>query len=170
MNSITDIIAYIGLGSNMGDKVANIRKALAVLDISKGVWVKRVAPYYYTAPIGYTGQDWFVNTVAELETKLSPYDLLYLLLDVENRLGRVRTIPWGPRTIDLDLLIYGHEEINTSGLMLPHPNMHERAFVMVPLAVLAPEVELPGRGKVVELASLLARDQLIMKMESLNDH
>lgn len=164
MNSITGVIAYIGLGSNMGDKMANINKALAVLNITTGVRVNRVAPYYRTAPIGYTGQDWFVNTVAELETELPPYDLLCLLLAVEDKLGRVRTIPWGPRTIDLDLLIYDHEEISTSELVLPHPHMHERAFVMAPLAVLAPELELPGRGKVVELAALLAREQLIMKL------
>ncbi|MDD4169062.1 MAG: 2-amino-4-hydroxy-6-hydroxymethyldihydropteridine diphosphokinase [Desulfotomaculaceae bacterium] len=164
MNNITGVIAYIGLGSNMGDKVANINKALAMLDNTTGVWVNRVAPYYRTEPIGYTGQDWFVNTVAELETELSPYDLLYLLLAVEDKLGRVRTIPWGPRTIDLDLLIYGRERINTLELVVPHPNMHERAFVMAPLAVLAPELELPGRGKVAELAALLFREQLIMKM------
>ncbi|OPX84463.1 MAG: 2-amino-4-hydroxy-6-hydroxymethyldihydropteridine pyrophosphokinase [Pelotomaculum sp. PtaB.Bin104] len=164
MNSILGVTSYIGLGSNIGDKVANIKAALAALNNSQKVRVKRVAPYYRTEPIGYTAQDWFVNTVAELETLLSPHQLLFLLLTLEDRFGRVRTERWGPRVIDLDLLLYDQIEINTLELTIPHPRMHERAFVMVPLAVLAPELVIPGRGKVAELAALLAGDQQILPL------
>lgn len=154
-------IAYVGLGSNLGDKEANIKKALEMLNTSPGVRVKRAASLYRTAPVGYTGQDWFLNTVAEVETSLSPHELLSLLLAVEERLGRVRTVRWGPRTVDLDLLLFGGEEINTPDLVVPHPRMGERAFVMVPLAELAPELTVPGRGKAVELAQALAGEQYV---------
>jgi len=161
MNNRTLVVAYVGLGSNMGDKSANISKALVLLDAAPGVRVVRAAPRYRTAPVGCTGQDWFINTVAEVETDLPPLDLLRLLLALENSLGRVRSGRWGPRTIDLDLLVYGKERINLPELVIPHPCMHERAFVMVPLADLAPELELPGWGKTAELALSLARTQLI---------
>jgi len=165
MNNFATVIAYVGLGSNMGDKAANISKALALLDATPGVRVVRAAPCYRTAPIGFPGQDWFINTVAEVETELPPLDLLKLLLTLEDRLGRVRGTRWGPRTIDLDLLVYGREEINTHELVIPHPRMHERAFVMVPLADLAPGMEIPGRGKTVGLALSLAKVQSIELME-----
>lgn len=157
-------IAYIGLGSNLGDKKANIKKALELLDTSTGVRVKKVASLYRTAPLGYTGQDWFLNTVAELETGLSPRELLSLLLDIEERLGRVRTIRWGPRTVDLDLLLFGREEIDTPDLIVPHPRMSERAFVMVPLAELKPEITVPGQGRAGDLAERLKKEQLIDKI------
>ncbi|MDF9409236.1 2-amino-4-hydroxy-6-hydroxymethyldihydropteridine diphosphokinase [Pelotomaculum isophthalicicum JI] len=166
MNNPALVVAYVGLGSNMGDKSANISKALVLLDAAPGVRVVRAAPRYRTAPIGYTGQDWFINTVAEVETSLQPLDLLKLMLNLENSLGRVRGRRWGPRTIDLDLLIYGREIINTPELVIPHPRMHERAFVMVPLADLAPELELPGWGNTAELALSLAKVQLIEPMEN----
>lgn len=163
MNNPAGIIAYISLGSNLGNKAVNINKALTALACTPQVRVNRVAPYYSTEPIGYTNQDWFVNTAAELETLLSPHQLLFLLQNIEDRLGRVRTVRWGPRVIDLDLLLYDSMIINTGELTIPHPRMHERAFVMVPLAVLAPELELPGRGKVAELAALLSKDQQIIR-------
>lgn len=154
-------IAYIGLGSNLGRKEANIKKALELLDASPGAQVKRVASFYRTAPVGYTDQDWFLNTVAQLQTGLRPHQLLSLLLDIEERLGRVRTVRWGPRTVDLDLLLFGEEEINTSDLIVPHPRMSERAFVMVPLAEIAPGLIIPGRGKAAELAEMLKQKQLV---------
>lgn len=156
--------AYVGLGSNLGDKEANIKKALKLLETSPGVQVKRVASFYRTAPVGYTRQDWFLNTVAEVETGLKPHELLSLLLDIEERLGRVRTVRWGPRTVDLDLLIFGRETINAPDLIVPHPRMSERAFVMVPLAELAPEFTIDGRGKAAELAEALKKEQFVDKM------
>lgn len=157
-------IAYIGLGSNLGDKEANIKKALALLAASPGVRVKRVASFYRTAPVGYTDQGWFTNTVAELETSLQPHELLSLLLDIEKRIGRVRTIRWGPRTVDLDLLLFGSEEMNSPDLVLPHPRMGERAFVMAPLAELDPDIMIAGWGTAKELAERLKKEQQIKKI------
>ncbi|MCG9968291.1 2-amino-4-hydroxy-6-hydroxymethyldihydropteridine diphosphokinase [Pelotomaculum terephthalicicum JT] len=164
MNNSLLVVAYVGLGSNVGDKAANISKALNLLGAAPGLRVVRVAPCYRTAPIGYAGQDWFINTVAEVETDLPPLDLLRLLLALEDRLGRVRGRRWGPRTIDLDLLVYDKVAIDTPELVIPHPRMHERAFVMAPLADLAPGLVIPGRGKAEGLALSLAKAQLIERM------
>lgn len=160
------VIAYLGLGSNLGNKISNINQAIELLDAAPGVRVVRVAPYYRTAPVGYTRQGFFINTVAEIETSLPPLHLLQLSLGLEKVLGRVRGMRWGPRPIDIDLLLYGEEEINRPELVIPHPCMHQRAFVMVPLADLAPEIEIPGRGKVTGLAALLANKQLIERIIS----
>lgn len=155
--------AYIGLGSNLGDKEANIKKALELLGENPGVQVKKVASLYKTAPLYVTKQDWFLNTVAEIETSLSPHDLLTLLKDTEKKLERTPTVRWGPRTIDLDLLIFGSDKIKSPDLVVPHTRMTERAFVMVPLAEIAPHLCVPGRGRVGELARLLSTDQNVEK-------
>lgn len=155
--------AYIGLGSNLGDKEANIKKALELLGENPGVQVKKVASLYKTAPLYVTKQDWFLNTVAEIETSLSPHDLLALLKDTEKRLERTPTVRWGPRTIDLDLLLFGSDKIKSTDLVVPHTRMTERAFVMVPLAEIAPQLCVPGRGRVGELARLLSTDQNVEK-------
>ena len=157
--------AYIGLGSNLGDKKTNIKKALKLLDTAPGLRVKKVASLYRTAPVGNTRQDWFINTVAGVETNLNPRQLLAFLLDVEAGLGRVRSVRWGPRTIDLDLLVFGQEEIRAPGLIVPHPRMCDRAFVMTPLAEIAPGLIIPGRGKVEGLARLTDK-QHVVKMAS----
>ncbi len=125
--------------------------------------VKKVAPFYRTAPVGNTRQEWFLNTVAEVETDLKPHQLLALLLGVEAGLGRVRTVRWGPRAIDLDLLIFGQEEVCAPHLTVPHPRMCDRAFVMVPLAEIAPDLIISGRGKVADLARALAKKQHVEK-------
>lgn len=157
--------AYIGLGSNLGDKKGNLEEALKLLGAAPGVQLKKVASYYRTAPLGGPVQDWYLNTVAAVSTSLEPHHLLETLLTIEKRLGRVRTVRWGPRTIDLDLLIYGSRVINSDALTLPHPRMAERAFVMAPLAELVPELVLQGKT-VVELAGILRRIQSIEKLES----
>lgn len=156
--------AYIGLGSNMGDKEGNIKKALEMLENTPGISVKAGSSLYRTAPVGYTGQDWFLNAAAELRTSLSPQELLFVLLDIERQLGRVRTTRWGPRVIDLDLLIFGTVEMDTPGLILPHPHLGKRAFVMVPLAEIAPGLDIPGQGKASELAAQLAKIQDVSKV------
>lgn len=155
--------AYIGLGSNMGNKEENINKALELLGVSPGIKVKKVSSLYRTAPVGNNSQDWFLNNVAEVETGLSPQELLSILFKIEDKLGRVRTVRWGPRIIDLDLLIFGNEEIQEPGLTVPHPRMFERAFVMAPLAEIAPEIRIPGGGTAAALAELLAKQQIIEK-------
>jgi 2-amino-4-hydroxy-6-hydroxymethyldihydropteridine diphosphokinase len=124
--------AYIGIGSNLGDRFGNVESACAAL-LELGCVVRR-SSLYRTAPWGNLEQPWFLNAVALLETKLPPRALLIRLLEIERELGRVRRERWGPRAIDLDLLIFDELEIDEAGLRVPHPRMRERAFVLVPLA------------------------------------
>jgi len=147
--------AYISLGSNMGDKEENIKKALVELGQTEGIRVARVSSLYATEPVGYMDQDWFLNAVAAVVTDLSDEELLGRMLGIEDQLGRVRTIKWGPRTVDLDLLLYGTEVKETERLSLPHPRMYERAFVMVPLAEIAPNLMHPAGRTTSELLEFL---------------
>ena len=142
--------AFVGLGSNLGDREATIRAAVAALGDEAGVEVVAVSTLRETDPVGYVDQPPFLNGVAELETELPARDLLERLLAVERRFGRVREgIPaQGPRTLDLDLLLYGDDEFDEPGLTVPHPRLHERRFVLEPLAELAPGLVVPGRGRV----------------------
>jgi len=148
--------AYVGLGSNLGDRERTIRRALDELAAEPGVRVVTVSTLIDTEPVGSVEQPRFLNGVVELETTLAARDLLALLLDVERRFGRRRegVPPQGPRTLDLDLLVYGEAEVAEPGLDLPHPRLHERRFVLEPLAEVAPGLEVPGKGRV---ESLLAR-------------
>ena len=144
-------LAYVGLGANLGERETAIRRAAALIG------ALRLSRVRETEPWGMTDQPRFLNAVAEIETELSPYALLQRLAEVERELGRVRDSGrWGPRTIDLDLLVYGSETIDEGGLTVPHPRLHERLFVLEPLAELVPDLVVPGRG---DVASLLARLQ-----------
>jgi 2-amino-4-hydroxy-6-hydroxymethyldihydropteridine diphosphokinase len=143
-------VAYVGLGSNLGDREGTIRAAVAELP-----GVVAVSTLRETDPVGVTEQPRFLNGVLELETDLSARELLDALLAVERRLGRERRERWGPRTIDLDLLLYGDEVIDADGLTVPHPRLHERRFVLEPLADLAPTLEVPGLGRVEKLLAEL---------------
>ncbi len=136
-------VAYVGLGSNLGDREPLIRRAAEL------VGARRLSSIVETEPWGYVEQPRFLNAVAEVETPLDARGFLALLLDVERRLGRRRVGPrWGPRTIDLDLLLFGDEEIDEPGLVVPHPHLAERPFVLEPLAELAPSRRIPGFGTV----------------------
>jgi 2-amino-4-hydroxy-6-hydroxymethyldihydropteridine diphosphokinase len=148
--------AYVGLGSNLGDRQQTIDGALEALAAVPGVRVVAVSTLIDTEPVGPVDQPRFLNGVAELATTLAARDLLDALLEVERRFGRRRegVPPQGPRTLDLDLLLYGQAEIDAPGLRVPHPRLHERRFVLEPLAELAPGLEVPGKGRV---ESLLAR-------------
>lgn len=150
---------FIGIGSNMGRKEENIRRALELLAGDARLTAAGVAPFYRTEPVGYREQDWFLNTVAEYETDLSPRELLEVLMRVENEMGRRRTIRWGPRVIDLDILLYGNITVDLPDLQIPHPRMEERAFVVAPLADLHPDMLLPGGRKAAELAAELSQAQ-----------
>lgn len=157
---------YIGIGTNMGSKGVNIEQAVALLEQNPDIKLLGLAPLYRTAPVGYLEQEWFLNTVARLETDLKPMSLLYALLEIERLLGRERQIHWGPRVIDLDLLLYGDETISLPRLEVPHPRLGERAFVVVPLADLAPQLVLPGGLKAKDLAKALSQVQSIERYSS----
>jgi 2-amino-4-hydroxy-6-hydroxymethyldihydropteridine diphosphokinase len=145
--------ASVGLGSNLGDRESTIRSAVAELGAADGVEVIAVSTLVETDPVGYLDQPRFLNGVAALETGRSARALLDLLLAVEARFGRDRAaVPaQGPRTLDLDLLLYGDAVLDEPGLQLPHPRLHERAFVLGPLAELEPGLEVPGRGSIQTL-------------------
>ncbi len=147
--------AYIGLGSNMGDPVSNLERALKMIDDMEGIRITAVSGLYETEPVGYEDQAWFHNCVAQVETVLAPEELLHTLQELENELGRVRNIRWGPRVIDLDILLYDRLNINTEQLVIPHPRMAERAFVMVPLAEIAPEAEFPDGRTAAQVREVL---------------
>jgi 2-amino-4-hydroxy-6-hydroxymethyldihydropteridine diphosphokinase len=142
-------IAYLGLGSNLGDREATIRRALELLQADDEIDVTAVSSLKETDPVGYEDQPRFLNGAAALRTALSPRELLERMFAVERQLGRIRTGPrFGPRTIDLDLLLYGQISIDEPGLRVPHPRLAERRFALEPLAELNSDLEVPGRGKV----------------------
>ena len=145
--------AYVALGANLGDREATIRRAVERLDAEDGIEVVAVSTLRETEPVGVVDQPRFLNGVAALETALQPRALLERLLAVERELGRDRTREerWGPRTIDLDLLLYGSEVVDEPGLTVPHPRLAERAFVLEPLDELAPGLRLPDGRAVRDL-------------------
>jgi 2-amino-4-hydroxy-6-hydroxymethyldihydropteridine diphosphokinase len=147
--------AYVGLGANIGPREVTLLRAVDLLAEADGVDVVGVSQLRETEPVGVVDQPRFLNGVVQVETSLSPRALLDLLLEIEASLGRVRGERWGPRTIDLDLLVYGSERVDEPGLRVPHPHLHERAFVLEPLAELAPELGVPGLGRVSELLAAL---------------
>jgi 2-amino-4-hydroxy-6-hydroxymethyldihydropteridine diphosphokinase len=143
-------VAYVGLGSNLGDREATIRAAVAALP-----GVVALSELRETEPVGLVDQPLFLNGAARLETELSARQLLDELLAIERELGRERRERWGPRTIDLDLLLYGDEIVDEPGLSVPHPRLHERRFALEPLAELDPELVIPARGAVSALLAAL---------------
>jgi 2-amino-4-hydroxy-6-hydroxymethyldihydropteridine diphosphokinase len=153
--------AYLSLGSNLGNREANLRNAISRLD-SLGK-VTAVSSFYETEPVDFLDQPWFLNCVVLLETTLSPQTLLQRLLGIERALGRERLQPKGPRLIDIDVLLFGEEITDEPGLTIPHPALHERRFVLAPLAEIAPEVLHPVLKKTMRelLLSLPDRGQAV---------
>ncbi len=143
------VTAYIGLGSNMGDRTGACRRALELL--GRAGCVVNVSSFYCTEPVGYREQEEFINAVAELETDLSPQDLLSACQAIENELGRVRVFRWGPRSVDLDILLYGNTLVRLPDLIIPHPRLSLRGFVLVPLCEIAPQVVHPVLKKTAAL-------------------
>jgi 2-amino-4-hydroxy-6-hydroxymethyldihydropteridine diphosphokinase len=129
---------YIGFGSNMGDSLSICRAAVELLGADASVQVTRVSSLYRSKPVGMVDQDWFINGVVQCGTVLDPHALLGFLQGIEARFGRTRFIRWGPRTLDLDILACGTQEVYSSVLTIPHPRLHERLFVLAPLAEIAP--------------------------------
>ena len=141
------VIAYVGLGANLGDPEGQLTEALERLNAAEEVEVTRVSTFYRNPPLGPANQPWYVNAAARVRTRLGPEELLRLLQQVETALGRVRGERWGPRRLDLDLLLYNGEVIFAPDLVVPHPEMHRRVFVLVPLAEIAPQAWHPVMGK-----------------------
>ena len=144
---MSTVIAYLGLGSNLGDREDNLRKALSLL--GQQGRLTAISSVYETEPWEYTPQPLFLNLVCAVETHLGPWELLELAQGVERRLGRVVTFRYGPRTIDVDILLYGDEVMETSRLQIPHPGIPERAFILVPLAEIAPGLVHPRLKKTI---------------------
>lgn len=139
---------YVGLGSNIGDKAGNLRAALKRLAGAGGseVSLLTVSSLYRTEPVGYLDQDWFLNAAALVETELSPHELLHRMIAIERELGRVRTVSNGPRTIDLDILLWEDRIVNEDDLVIPHPRLQDRLFVLEPLSEIAPGLRHPVLG------------------------
>ena len=140
--------AYIALGANLKDPEAQVKAGFAALAALPATKLVAQSSLYRTAPVGYANQPDFINAVAAIKTRLAPRALLDALLAIETQHGRVREFPNAPRTLDLDVLLYEAREVHEDGLTIPHPRMHERAFVLAPLAEIAPGCEVPGRGAV----------------------
>ena len=159
--------AFIGAGANLGEPVRQIRQAQKQLEKALGVKFLAASSFYRTQPVGPVEQPPFINAVFSLDCEIGPRELLALLLDIEQKMGRVRKERWGPRVIDLDLLFYGDAVIREKGLEAPHPRLHERRFVLAPLAEIAPGFVHPVLQKTVSelLAGLPSGDFWVEKLE-----
>lgn len=143
------VTAYLGLGSNLGDRLDHLRQAVVLLQAHPEIRITRVSSIYETAPVGPVEQPDFLNMVAAAVTTLPPEELLSVAQAIEKRLHRVRTVRWGPRTLDIDILLYGDLILQQEGLTIPHPRMEERAFVLIPLLEVAGNLRIPGSGATV---------------------
>jgi 2-amino-4-hydroxy-6-hydroxymethyldihydropteridine diphosphokinase len=142
--------AAIGIGSNLGDSVRTCLDAIEALRNGPAVSILKTSSFFRTRPVGFAGQNWFVNAAVLCETALEPQPLLDFLLELEKDFGRVRTVRWGPRTLDLDIIFFGSRQVDLPGLQIPHPRMHERLFVLAPLAEVEPEWVHPALGLSVD--------------------
>lgn len=158
-------IAYISFGSNLGDREQNITTALHLIEQDHSIKLNRISNLYETEPVGYKNQDWFLNGVARIETLLLPKELLDRLQGIERKLGKEIKIKWGPRTIDLDILLYSNTILDLPELQIPHSLMHKRAFVLVPLSQIAPNVLHPVLNKTIKvlLTNLKYKEEVIKR-------
>jgi 2-amino-4-hydroxy-6-hydroxymethyldihydropteridine diphosphokinase len=155
--------AYLSLGSNLGDRAANLRAAVAQLDVAGRLLA--VSAFYETQPVDVPDQPWFLNCIAAIETDKTPRELLQLALRVEAAMGRVRMLEKGARKIDIDIVLFGDWVVDEPGLKIPHPAMHQRRFVLEPLVEIAPETRHPGLGKTAqELLAALAGGQMVRRL------
>jgi 2-amino-4-hydroxy-6-hydroxymethyldihydropteridine diphosphokinase len=143
-------VVFLGLGSNLGDKAGNCLRALEGISASNHNHIQAVSSLYKTEPVGFRDQDWFINCVVEVSTTLLPHPLNYFLQGIEKRMGRITPFKMAPRIIDLDILFYGAEVVKEADLIIPHPRLHERGFVLFPLAELAPDFSHPILKKTVK--------------------
>jgi 2-amino-4-hydroxy-6-hydroxymethyldihydropteridine diphosphokinase len=152
--------AYVGLGANLGEPRRQVEAALTELDAIPRTQLLKASSLYRSAPVGYAHQPEYVNAVAELETGLAAHALLAALQAIESRHGRSRSFADAPRTLDLDILLFGDAMLSDPGLTIPHPRMHERAFVLKPLLEIAPDAEVPGRGAAQDLLKACAEQDV----------
>ena len=156
-------VVYLSLGSNLGDRAAHLAQAIARMAVAGTV--ERVSAFYETQPVDVPDQPWFLNCVLALETEKSPDDLLRFILSIESDMGRVRTRRRGPRTIDIDIVLFGERIVDEPGLKIPHPAMHQRRFVLEPLVEIAPQVCHPTLGKSVrELLAELPESPVVRRI------
>ena len=161
-------LAYIGFGSNIGDRLSYIRSAITALSEIEGITLQKISSLYETAPVGNEAQDDFLNGVISIRTHHSPHTLLYTLKQIETNIGREHRIRWGPREIDMDILIYGDLCVDTQNLTVPHPEMHLRRFVLAPLAEIAPDLVHPILHETIQtLLERLEDDRSVVKAEDL---
>ena len=159
-------VAYIGFGSNIGDRLARIQNAIHTLSKTEGITLQKISSVYKTDPIGYEAQAQFLNGVAAIQTNLPPLSLLHTLKDIETIIGRKHRVRWGPREIDLDILIYGDMCLQMEQLVIPHPEMHRRRFVLAPLAEIAPDFVHPILKETIQiLLERLEDDKAVLKKE-----
>lgn len=157
-------IAYLSLGSNIGDREKHLRDAINRLNVLGRVL--SISSFYETEPVDFARQAWFLNCAAAIETNKTPQELITALLNIEQKMGRQRTQKKGPRTIDIDLLLFGDEVIDSPGLTVPHPAMHQRRFVLEPLAEIAPEMRHPVLRKTVrDLLDALPAGQIVRRLQ-----
>jgi 2-amino-4-hydroxy-6-hydroxymethyldihydropteridine diphosphokinase len=170
--SVTSVVknnlAYIGIGSNLGDPIRNCNLAIRAMAADRRNRIIQISPFYRTEPVGKKDQHWFVNAVAALETCHAPRELLNFIQTIEREMGRERKEKWGPRTIDLDLLFYDDEVVQAEDLVVPHPRLHERRFVLAPLKDIAPNLRHPLLNKMISelLADLPEEEKVIPLCEA----
>lgn len=155
---------YLALGSNIGDRCRHLQAALGKLE-APDLRIVRVSSLYETAPVGFTAQHWFYNLVVEAETEMFPLQLLTRIAKIELALGRVRTVPNGPRTLDIDILLYGRAVVHSVKLEIPHPRMAERRFVLAPLAELAPDLRHPVTHQAIRVMLDAAPEQAVRRLD-----
>lgn len=169
----TEVTAIIALGANLNQPVTQIQSALTALTAQPEIDIIKISPFFCTKPVGYTDQPDFVNAVAMLTTSLTALELLQILHTIENQFGRIRSFKNAPRTLDLDIIDYDHQIWDTDHLQLPHPRAHERAFVMVPLAAIAPDYTISHHGTAAMLADQIRHndtDQLVIELKDVHWH
>ncbi|MBI5181605.1 MAG: 2-amino-4-hydroxy-6-hydroxymethyldihydropteridine diphosphokinase [Nitrospirae bacterium] len=157
--------AYLGIGSNIGNKIENCKKAIELLNEHTQVKVLKISGFYETEPVGYKEQEWFVNCAVEIKTDLNPQELLLLCQTIESKLGRERKIKYGPRIIDLDILLYNNDIIDNKDLKTPHPEMQKRGFVLKPLSDIAPDAVHPVlKRKIADLMVDITEKSIVKKI------